>query len=84
MHDLGFAQKLLFLEQINQWLCVLGTHIERRLQVSEPRNTSHVCMTDFGMIPKEATLTFSNPRRQLASDAHELEEVTTFIQTYAS
>ena len=41
-------------------------------------------MTDFGMIPKEATLTFSNPRQQLASDARELEEVTTFIQTYAS
>ena len=38
----------------------------------------------FGMIPKEATLTFSNPRQQLASDAHELKEVTTFIQTYAS
>ena len=38
----------------------------------------------FGMIPKEATLTFLNPRRQLAPDAHELEEVTTFIQTYAS
>ena len=38
----------------------------------------------FGMIPKEATLTFSNPRRQLTSDAHELEEVTTSIQTYAS
>ena len=36
------------------------------------------------MIPKKATLTFSNPRRQLASDAHELKEVTTFIQTYAS
>ena len=28
------------------------------------------------MIPKKATLTFSNPRRQLASDAHELKEVT--------
>ena len=38
----------------------------------------------FRMIPKETTLTFSNPRRQLASDAHELKEVTTFIQTYAS
>ena len=26
------------------------------------------------MIPKEAKQAFSNPRRQLASDAHELEE----------
>ena len=32
------------------------------------------------MIPKEATLSFSNPRWQLASNAHELEEVTSFIQ----
>ena len=38
----------------------------------------------FGTIPKEATLTFSNPQRQLASNAHELEEVTSFIQAYAS
>ena len=28
------------------------------------------------MIPEEATSTFSNPRQQLASDGHELEEVT--------
>ena len=32
------------------------------------------------MIPEEATLTFSSPRRQLASDAHELEEITSSIQ----
>ena len=38
----------------------------------------------FGMIPKEATLTFSNPWRKLALDALELEEVTSFIRTYAS
>ena len=38
----------------------------------------------FGMIPEEATLTFSNSRRQLASTAHELEEVTSYIRTYAS
>ena len=38
----------------------------------------------FGMIPEKATLTFSNSRRQLASNAHELEEVTSFIRTYAS
>ena len=29
---------------------------------------------------KEATLTLSNSQRQLASNAHELEEVTSFIQ----
>ena len=32
------------------------------------------------MIPEEAKQTFSNSRRQLASNAHELEEVTSFIQ----
>ena len=32
------------------------------------------------MIPEEAKQTFSNSRRQLASDAYELEEVTSFIQ----
>ena len=32
------------------------------------------------MILVEAKLTFSNSRRQLASNAHELEEVTSFIQ----
>ena len=36
------------------------------------------------MIPEEAKLTFSNSRWQLASNAHELEEVTSFIRTYTS
>ena len=30
VHELVFAQQLLFIEQINQWLGVLGTHIEWR------------------------------------------------------
>ena len=34
----------------------------------------------LGMIPEEAKKTFSNSRRQLASNAHVLEEVTSFIQ----
>ena len=38
----------------------------------------------FGMTPEKATLTFSDLRRQLASNAHELEEVTSYIRTYAS
>ena len=36
------------------------------------------------MILEEATLTFPNSRRQLASGAHELEGLTSFVQTYAS
>ena len=48
------------------------------MKVASLRTTEYFArMHDrFGMIPKEATLTFSNPRRQLASNAHELEEVT--------
>ena len=34
----------------------------------------------LGTIPKEAKLTFSNSRRQLAPNAHEFEEVTSSIQ----
>ena len=45
---LALMKELLLLEQINQWLGVLGTPTEWRLQVSEPQNTSHVCMTDLG------------------------------------
>ena len=57
-----------------------------RTKVASLRTTEYFTrMHDrFGMIPKEATLTFSNPQRQLALDAHELEGVTTSIQTYAS
>ena len=38
LHKSGLAlmKKLLLLEQINQWLGVLGIHIEWRLQVSKP------------------------------------------------
>ena len=77
-------KELLLLEQINQWLGVLG--FTYRMKVASLQTTEYFArMHDWlGMIPEEATLTFSNPRRQLASDAHELKEVTTFIQTYAS
>ena len=30
VHELVFTQQLLFLEKINQWLHVLGTHMEWR------------------------------------------------------
>ena len=55
LHKSGLALKkeLLLLEQINQWLGVLGTHMEWRLQVSRPQNTSHVCMTDLGWFQRK-------------------------------
>ena len=53
VHELVFAQQLLFLEQINQWLGVLGTPMEWRLHVSEPQNTSHICMTDLGWFQRK-------------------------------
>ena len=46
-------KELLLLEQFNQWLGVLGTHIEWRLQVSKPQSTSHVCMTDLGWFQRK-------------------------------
>ena len=52
-------------------------------QSNSPQNSLHV-HDWLGMIPEEAKLTFSNSRRQLTSDAHELEEVTSFNRTYAS
>ena len=52
------------------------------MEVASLRTTEYFArMHDrLGMIPEEATLTFSDPRRQLASNAHELEEVTPFIK----
>jgi hypothetical protein len=47
-HMISSYDGTFLLEQINQWLGVLGIHIEWRLQVSKPQNTSHVCMTDLG------------------------------------
>ena len=75
---------LLLLEQISQWLGVLG--YTYGMKVASLQTTEYFArMHDqFGMIPKEARLTFSNPRRQLASNAHELEEITSFVRAYAS
>ena len=36
------------------------------------------------MIPEEVKQAFSNSWQQLASSAHELEGLTSFVQTYAS
>ena len=86
LHKSGLAlmKELLLLEQINQWLGVLG--YTYGMKVASLQTTEYFARVHdwLAMIPEEATLTFSNPRRQLASDAHELKEVTTFIQTYAS
>ena len=49
-------KELLPLEQINQWLGVLGTHMEWRLQVSKPQNTSHVCMTNLEWFQENKTI----------------------------
>ena len=81
VHDLELAQQAPFpwTNQSVAW-CARDTY---RLKVASLQTTAFFARVHdwFGMIPKKATLTFSNPRRQLASDAHELEEVTTFIQT---
>ena len=55
LHKSGLAlmKELLLLEQINQWLGVLGVHIDWRLQVFKPQNSSHVCMTDLGWFQRK-------------------------------
>ena len=57
-HKSGLAlmKKLLLLEQINQWLGVLGTHIDWRLQVFKPQNSSHVYMTDLEWFQENKTI----------------------------
>ena len=81
LHKSGLAlmKELLLLEQINQLLGVLGTH---RMKVANLQTTEYFArMHDWlGMIPEEVKHAFSNSRRQLASNAHELEEVTSSIQ----
>ena len=69
VHDLGLAHQLLFREQINQWLGVLG--YTYGMEVASLRTTEYFArMHDwFGMIPEEAKLTFSNSRRQLSPNA---------------
>ena len=51
--SLALKKELILLEQFNQWLGVLGIHIEWRLQVSEPQNTSHICMIDLGWFQRK-------------------------------
>ena len=77
-------KELLLPKQINPWLGVLGTHIEwRRPTYQNIEYFAHM-HDQLGMIPEEQKQTFSNSRRQLASTAHELEEIPSFIRTYAS
>ena len=83
VHELVFAQQLLFLEQINQWLGVLGIHREWRWSVYQTiEYFAHAWLTWDDS--RGAKQTFSNSRRQLTSNAHEWEEVTSFIRTYTS
>ena len=49
----ALKKELLLLEQINQWLGVLGIHIDWRLQVFKPQHSSHVCMTDLGWFQRK-------------------------------
>ena len=51
---------------------------------TKPYNTSHVCMTDSGWFQRKQNKPFSNSWRQITSNARELEQVTSLIQTYTS
>ena len=63
-----------------------GARNTYRTKVASLRTTEYFArMHDrFWDDSKRSNIDFINPRRQLASDARELEEVTTFIQTYTS
>ena len=80
----ALKKKLLLLEQINQWLGVLGIHIEWRLQVSRPQNTSHVCMTDLGWFQRKRNKLSQVHGGNLQLMHMSLDEVTSFIQTHTS
>ena len=48
VHELVFAQQLLFLEQINQWLGVLGYTYGMKMISLTDHIILHTCMTDLG------------------------------------
>ena len=84
VHDLELAQQAHF-PRANQsvaW-CARDTY---RMKVASLQTTEYFAhVYDWlGMIPKEVKQAFSNSWRQLASSAHELEGLTSFVQTYAS
>ena len=77
-------KKLLFPEQISQWLGVIENTNEMEVASLSNHSTLRTCMTDLGWYQRKQKQTFSNSRRQLTSDTRELEEVTALIQTYTS
>ena len=74
----------LLLEQINQWLGVLRNSYGTKMISLTDHRILHTCITDLGWFQRKKKQTFSNSRRQLTSSARELEEVSSFIQTYTS
>ena len=48
VHELVFTQQLLFLEQINQWLGVLGNTDGMEVAKLSSHGILRTCMTDLG------------------------------------
>ena len=58
VHELVFAQQLLFLEQFNQWLGVLGNTYGVEV-INLPNHRIHLHMHSWlGMVPEETKTTF--------------------------
>ena len=76
-------KKLLFPEQISQGLGVLGNTYGMEVINLPNHRILHTCMTDLGR-PREAKLTFSNSRWQLAPNARELGQSHFLHQTCIS
>ena len=73
-------KELLLLEQINQWLGVLENSYGMKMISLTDHGILRTCITDLGRFQRKQNKPFSNPRRELAPNAHELEEVTSSIQ----
>ena len=70
---------LLLLEQISRWLDVLGYSYGMEVASLSNHSILRTYMTDLGWYQRKQNQSFSNSRRQLAPNAHEFEEVTTYI-----
>ena len=77
-------KELLLLEQINQWLGVLGNTDRMEAANLSNHRVLRTCGTNLGRFQRKQKQTFSNSRWQLTSSARELEEVSSLIQTYTS
>ena len=80
VYDLGLAHQLLFREQINQWLGVLGyTYGMKMISLTDHR-ILRTCMTDLGWFQRSKNKLSRIHDGNLHQNARESKEVTPFIK----